>query len=243
MTSTDRAGVVLAAGFGSRLAQGAARTSLKPLTPVHGIPLFARTLQSLKLAGCSRAVVVLGHEAEAIRRAMEAAGHDLAVEYVINPRYDLANGVSVLAARDRVGEEFVLTMADHVFGPEVPPIAAAHHPAAGGAALLVDHDLGAVFDMDDATKVREEAGTIVEIGKELTAYNCVDTGLFVCTRALLTELEAVYEQRGNAPLSDGVGRLARQGRMAAVDIGRGFWQDVDTPEMLAHAERKLAELE
>jgi 1L-myo-inositol 1-phosphate cytidylyltransferase len=244
MDRLERAGLVLAAGFGSRLAQGTARTSLKPLTPVHGVPLFVRTLRSLRRAGCSRAVVVLGHAADAIRATMESALElALPVEYVTNPRFDLKNGVSVLAAREQVGEEFVLTMADHVFGRDVLEVAAAHRPAAGAASLLVDYKLDAIFDIDDATKVQAEDGKVLEIGKQLPQFNCVDTGLFVCTRALLFELEAVVRAQGDASLSDGVARLARAGKMAAIDIGGGFWQDVDTPEMLAHAERRWSELE
>jgi choline kinase len=71
-------------------------------------------------------------------------------------------------------------------------------------------------------------------------YNCVDVGVFVCTTALMDRIAEVYEKTGDASLSDGVQALANTGRMTVLDIGDGFWQDVDTPEMLAHAEKELA---
>ena len=242
-----RVGLVLAAGFGSRLAGAHRETALKPLTSVAGLPLVVRTLRGLERAGCARAVVVLGHEADAHRDGIEAAySGPLPLAFVVNARYAEPNGTSVLAARDALGGPFVLTMADHVVGDEVWDLARAHRPAPGGATLLVDRKLDAVFDMDDATKVQTDGGRVVEIGKELEAFDAVDTGVFVCTRALLDALDAEDRARsasgrGGASLSDGVRRLAADGRMAALDVGDGFWQDVDTPEMLAHAEARLRE--
>ena len=40
-----------------------------------------------------------------------------------------------------------------------------------------------------------------------------------------------------AALADGVRLMAEEERRLAVDIGEAWWQDVDTPEMLAQAER------
>lgn len=236
-----RTAVVLAAGFGSRLQAEGAR-SLKPLTPVAGVPLLQRTFQSLEVAGCSRIVVVVGYGGDEVRAAAASMEGQVAAEiaFVDNPAYELSNGVSVLAARPEVPGAFLLTMADHVFGDECMRRAAGHHPPLNGATLLVDYDIEGVFDLDDATKVREEDGHIVSIGKQITDYNCIDTGLFVCTPGLMDALQAVYDARGDASLSDGVQALARHGRMDVLDIGESFWQDVDTPEMLAEAERRLA---
>lgn len=235
-----RAGLVLAAGFGSRLAGVSDATALKPLTPVAGTPLIVRTLQSLERAGCDRAVIVLGHSADEMRAGIEGVYRGpLALTFVVNPRYDLSNGVSVLAARPHLGGPFVLTMADHVLGDEVMELARTHTPPDRGATLLVDVKLDAIFDMDDATKVCVRDGRVVEIGKQLAAYDAVDTGVFVCTDGLLDALEAVYAEHGDASLSDGALRLAGEGRMCTLDVGDGFWQDVDTPEMLAHAEAAL----
>ncbi len=239
--ATGRTGLVLAAGFGSRLAGVSDRTRLKPLTPVGGIPLVQRTLDSLALAGCGRVVIVTGFEAEAVEHAVsEAYVGPLALEFVRNPRFDLSNGVSVLAARPLLPESFVLTMADHVFGDEVMRLAGAHTPMPGGATLLVDRKLDSIFDMDDAMKVRVDGDRVVAISKHLADFNAVDTGLFVCTEGLLDAIGAVFEGKGDASLSDGVSRLAAQGLMGALDIGAGFWQDVDTPDMLAHAGHVLA---
>ncbi len=57
---------------------------------------------------------------------------------------------------------------------------------------------------------------------------------------MIERIAEVYDEHGDASLSDGVQALARDGRMAVLDIGDGFWQDVDTPEMLAYAERILS---
>ncbi|AEN73534.1 Nucleotidyl transferase [Rhodothermus marinus SG0.5JP17-172] len=239
-----RTGIVLAAGLGSRLAGARPGFQLKPLTPVAGMPLILRTLRSVALAGCREVVIVVGYHGEEVQEAVRRHYHGpLRVHFAHNPHYELQNGLSVLAARPYVKEApFLLTMADHVLGDELMALVRTHRPPADGATLLVDYRTDQIFDLDDATKVRVEDGWIVDIGKHLTDFNAIDTGVFVCTFALMDALEAVYREQGDASLSDGVRRLARARRMAALDIGDGFWQDVDTPEMLAYAERRLLEM-
>jgi choline kinase len=131
-------------------------------------------------------------------------------------------------------------MADHVFGDSVMALARMHSPPGNGATLLVDYKLDTIFDMDDATKVMAKEGRIDRIGKQLTSYNCVDTGLFVCTQGLMEAIDEVYQVQGDASLSDGVQALAAKGLMHVLDVEDGFWQDVDTPAMLAHANRMLS---
>ena len=237
----SRVGVILAAGFGSRLAGVSDETELKPLTPVAGRPLLLRTVGSLETAGCRRVVIVVGHGAGTVEAELRAVYDGTAeVIFAVNERYDLANGISVLTARPWVDGEFVLTMADHILGDELMHLAREHQPLPGGATLLVDYKLDTIFDMPDATKVQADAeGRIVRIGKQVTQFNCVDTGVFICTLALMDAIERVYAAEGDASLSHGVQALTEAGTMRVLDVGDGFWQDVDTPEMLKHAEAVL----
>lgn len=239
--SSFRTGVILAAGFGSRLAGTHDATDLKPLTPVAGTPLLIRTLNSLERAGCTRAVIVVGHGMETVEGGIrDRYDGPLSLTFAVNEHYDLQNGVSVLAAEPHLnGEPFLLTMADHVLGETLMDRARGHEPPPDGATLLVDYKLDAIFDMDDATKVRVVDDQPQAIGKRLDDYNCVDTGVFVATEGLMEALSAVYAAEGDVALSDGIQRLMMEGRMQTVDIGNGFWQDVDTPEMLNHAEKML----
>ena len=161
------------------------------------------------------------------------------VSFVENPRWELRNGLSAVAAREAIGgRAFFLSMSDHIFEAGlVAGLAAAGVPE-GGLALGVDRKLDRVFDMDDATKVRTSGGLIVEIGKDLEEFDAVDTGLFACSTGLLDALAEVSAGRadGDCSLSEGVGALASRGLAAAHDVGDGLWQDVDTPGAAAHAE-------
>ncbi|MDX1639081.1 MAG: NTP transferase domain-containing protein [Balneolaceae bacterium] len=239
-----RTGVILAAGFGSRLKGTVDDVSLKPLTPVAGVPLIHRVFASLETAGCSRIVVVLGHGHEKVKKEItEHYDGPLDLVFVYNEDYHLSNGISLLSASDYLSGEFVLTMADHIVSDSIMEKARYHSPPNDGATLMVDYKIDTIFDLDDATKVLEKDEKIVSIGKEIDRYNCIDTGVFVCTPGLLDVLEQVYREKGDASLSDGVQQLAKKGQMSVLDIEDAFWQDVDTPEMLEYAEMILLEEE
>ena len=77
------------------------------------------------------------------------------------------------------------------------------------------------------------------IGKDMEDYNCIDTGVFVGTNALLREIDKKYTRDGDASLTDGVQALARRGKMMARDIGRCYWQDVDDINMATEAKSLL----
>jgi choline kinase len=115
--------------------------------------------------------------------------------------------------------------------------------AAGDLWLCVDRRVAEVYDIDDATKVKTEDDRIVDIGKTIPEYDCIDCGVFAVNDALLDSLAAEEARRGDCSLSDGVKHLARSGRAKVADIGDAFWQDVDTPDAQQRAERELARLE
>ncbi len=231
--------IVLAAGLGSRLTEGGDITP-KPLRRVAGVPLIVRVLRTLEAAGLEDAVVVVGHCGQLIRDAVRAeVGLRLHVTFVENTDYLKKNGVSVLAAAGYIDRECVLTMSDHLYSAElVRRLLAAEIPA-DGAALAVDYDIPRCFDLDDATKVAVERGRIVRIGKELDAYDALDTGVFRIGPSLVAELSRVAELNGDASLSDGVQALSRRGVFAAVDVGEVRWIDVDTQPALERAEAML----
>lgn len=237
-----RKGLILAAGYGSRLKGSNPVTDFKPLTPIAGKPIILRTIDSLQKAGCTGIVIVLGHGHDEIKSAIANSYRgEISLEFVYNERFDLSNGVSVLSAKEYVGSEFVMTMADHILGDSVMETAKNYHPAPDSSALLVDYKIETIFDMDDATKVLTNGDQIVSIGKQISEYNCIDTGVFVCTKALLDSLQEHYQKFGDTSISDGVQDLARTGKMVTVDIKDGFWQDVDTPEMLEHVEKYFSD--
>lgn len=232
--------VILAAGMGSRIRAGGQDTP-KPLVSVGGLPLLKRAILTAERAGVERFVVILGYERELIYDVLagDEKLRDLDIEWVMHEDYLLKNGVSVLQAKPFIEGEFYLTMADHVVEPALYQALGAR-PMRGDLALAVDYKLDEVFDMDDATKVRVgQRQEILEISKELSPFDAVDTGVFRCTPALFDALDEVYAAEGDVSLSQGVKALADLDRAHVVDVGAAWWQDVDDLATRDEAERRL----
>jgi histidinol-phosphate aminotransferase len=228
--------IVLAAGMGSRLQSEVP----KPIREVSGVPLLVRVLRTLEDVGIREAVIIIGHKGDVVRRALLATpGLGLELRFVENPNYQAKNGVSLLAAKEYIDGECLLTMSDHLYSPELPRRLMSAELPAGACGLGVDRDVERCFDIDDATKVVTRAGRIVEIAKELHEYDAIDTGVFRIGPGLVREIEAVYERQGDCSLSDGVKALAAKGLFFACDVGDARWIDVDTPEAMERAEAML----
>jgi choline kinase len=228
--------LILAAGNGSRIAS-VADGGPKPLVPVCGVPLLEHVMTSAHEAGIERFVIVAGYRADLIRRWLSCrliAG--ASVTLIENPEYHKANGVSTLAARAQFNQPFLLLMSDHLFEAKTAR-ALMRQPIENDEVILaVDSKLDRIFDLEDATKVRCEGNHVVEIGKDLSRYNALDTGMFLCSPALFTCLESA-KKNADCSLSDGMRMLAQQRNLGAFDIGDGHWQDVDSPQALEHVER------
>jgi choline kinase len=184
-----------------------------------------------------RFVIVVGYRSDLIRRWFDGRWlGDISVTLVDNPEYHKQNGISALKAKDEIHENFLLLMADHIFEPATVRVLTKQPLAPREVILAVDQNIDRVFDLDDATKVRREGNLIVEIGKEISSYDALDTGMFLCSPVLFDKLQAATRD-GDCSLSDGMRELARERNLRALEIGEAHWEDVDTPEALAHAER------
>jgi len=239
MTRTREA-VILMAGEGSRL-RGSDKTVLKPFVTVAGRPLISYTLNALIHEGISTVNFVVGYESERVIAQLKPllpAGVNSS--FIENRDWRKQNGISLLSAAGYVSDPFILTMSDHVFenailnrllGSFVPDF----------LGIAVDRKLDSIFDLSDAMKVQTRKDNIIDIGKNLRNYDAIDTGMFVCPLEIFNYLKRAQSVSdvNDCSLADGIRLMARDAKVRAIDIGEAWWQDVDTPQMLQHAERQM----
>lgn len=225
------------AGTGSRL-RGSAETIAKPLIPIGGRPLISYTIESLDRAGVTTIHAVVGPNGEELAAAVgPLLPTHIRFNAISNENWRKQNGVSLLAAAGQVRSPFFLAMGDHLFQTPILETLVAEGDTTR-LNLAIDKKIDAIFDLDDAMKVRVEESRIVAIGKKLEDYNAIDTGIFVCPETIFESLRRVMKE-GDCALADGVRLMAEEGNALAIDIGDAWWQDVDTPEMLARAEEEM----
>jgi 1L-myo-inositol 1-phosphate cytidylyltransferase len=227
--------VILMAGRGSRLQAPVP----KPLVPISGRPLISHVIDCLLPAGIRKLHVVVGYESERLLAGLKPLiPSRLELHPIENPHWEKQNGISLLSVEGLVKAPFVLAMADHLFEASVLNILL-EQAKPDSLNLAVDRKIGSIFDLDDAMKVQIKNGFVTAIGKSLTSYDAIDTGLFVCSSEIFSYLNKA-RKNDDCSLADGVRLMANDEKVRAIDIGDGWWQDVDTDAMFVRAEEELS---
>ena len=230
--------LIVAAGQGARLRE---KLELKPLIPLHGIPLIQHVMDRARQAGIDRFTVVSGYRGDELRRHLYAAASrdGTHVTHVVNDDWSRANGVSVLKAEPFLDGPFLLTMCDHIVDPEIFHHLMALQPRPDGVVLAVDFNIdNPLNDPDDVTRVKTENGRIARIGKLLPEFDCYDTGVFLCTPVMFDALRE--SQLGNDDsISGAMNVLSGWNKAYVLDIGDRLWIDVDDAVALGKAEELL----
>ncbi|MGB9777317.1 MAG: NTP transferase domain-containing protein [Anaerolineae bacterium] len=224
--------VILAAGEGSRMNHPDGLP--KVLVDIGGQTLLEHVLTALAALGVREFVIVVGYRGEEIAEWIRRHRLDQrwSIQVVPNPRWPEGNASSILAARPYLrGDRFVVAMGDHLFDPQ-----------ALQGFLKVRGDFVGVFDsrpllvdIAEATKARSHRGHVVALGKDLTDFQYVDTGLFLCSRRIFPFVEECLAG-GEGTFNEVKRRWIARGHVLHIfDCQGAFWMDVDTPEDLARA--------
>lgn len=230
-------------GYGGQARlHGSNKTFLKPFVTVLGRPLISYALDALIVAGIKILHFVVGYESERmIGLVKPLIPSGVNASFIKNRDWRKQNGISLLAVAGHVGTPFLLTMSDHLFDDAmVGRLLDNFDPSLLN--ITVDRKLDSVFDLDDAMKIQTRGNKVIGIGKDLREFDAIDTGLFVCPLEMFDYLERAksHNSEDDCSLADAVRLMAGDGRVRAIDIGDSWWQDVDTPQMLQHAEEDMA---
>ena len=226
----DPIAVIVAAGRGTRLLP-LTESRPKCLVPVGGRAILDHQLDALADAGIGRTVVVAGYHADQVAAHVAAARHPVATEVIFNPFWAVASSIgSVWAARAHLDGAFLLLNGDTVFDGAVIRDALAR--VADGVALVVEPT--DAFAGDDM-RVAVRNGRVTAVAKTLDAAGAGHRSLGLIRGsagsaypAALREVVAAVDGV-HAFHHDIVDRLARTGRVAAIEVVGG-WCEIDRPE-------------
>jgi len=227
-------GVILAAGDGGRLGS-LTITCPKVLLTVNGKTLISYPIEVLAAAGISEIAIVVGYLADKVIEVLgNGSNFGVRLQYIFNPDYRGGNAISVYKARDWAqGEPIVLCMGDHLIERKLVDNLL-KNPAISNI-LCVDYAPAKHHQVDEATKVTvDSAGCIKDIGKNLTYWDALDTGVFLLTENFFQALNELVPKLGiDIEISDVVRSLLSRGhRFDTCDVSGHFWADVDTEEDL-----------
>jgi len=235
--------VILAAGRGERLLPFT-NYCPKPLTPILGKPLLEYTIETLKQAAVEDVIIVTGYLSHTIQEYFgDGSKFHLKIRYAHNPVQKNGNATSLKATQELLTEDeaFLLLMSDHLIDVNIVRKALQnieHKPL-----LCVDRRPRYLPQIKDATRVLVTSrGYITKIGKDITPWNGVDTGVFLLDSSIFEVIERAEKPTYPVTISDCIKKLTRDGKpLWACDVSKLFWLDIDTFDDVKIAELILQE--
>jgi len=226
-------GVILAAGYGSRLLPF---TSFRPkhLLPVAGKPILHRSLEYMRdFLDIHEVIIVVGYQRKAIMDYFKD-GRELGMEisYVIQ-HTDQARGLAsaVSLTQDKINKDFVLLLGDNLFSANLTKVIDLHNETNATATLHIEqHENPSRFGV-----VELDGDTVVSIEEkpENPKSNYVITGFYVLSPTIFNMIPGLKPSaRGEYELSDALQALIANGYLVKAAKIDGWRLDIGYPEDL-----------
>jgi NDP-sugar pyrophosphorylase family protein len=231
--------VVLVAGRGTRL-KSVTGDLPKPLVPLNGKALVEHVLDSLRAAGLSRFLLVVGYRHELFYAHFSS---ETSIHYALQDPVDGTGSAARLARNFAGAEPFLLMFGDIL--ADAADLRAMNQmllddPLAEAVVAVkhVDdpHQGAAVYEKDLVmTRFVEKP----PIGTSTTNWN--SAGIFVFRPSIFDELDVLpLSSRGEYEMTMALVQMLEKGRRLLVYPLRGEWRDVGRPEDLNEAIRLTA---
>ena len=229
--------VIIAAGCGSRL-EKMHKGMPKTLIEINNKRLIDDIISKIELCSINEIIIITGYRRKMLVSALNDYKKDeLQINFVYNPNWKNANGISVFCAKEYIleDEQFILLMSDHIFEQEILRQIVKTKIGKDEALLALDFKIDKIPDIDDGmkiqcTEIENPIYSIQKFGKQLSIYNAIDCGMFKFNYNLFLALEGSISKE-KCSLSDACNILAQKNKMKGLDIKYNLWLDVDTPDI------------
>ena len=232
-------GIILAAGKGSRL-NGTAGESPKCLVKAGGLTLVDRQIRALRNAGIDDIAVVVGCQADQVRRACGQG-----ITYVENSKYAQTNSMySLWMARPLLFEGFVVLNCDVLFHPVLlNDLLTSRHE---NALLLAYREADQPPFGDEEMKVQVRCGRVREMSKQMDSEDADGENLGIVkfgpdgAAELVTIMDRLVSAGNLREWAPRAFRDFAQVRPLHAIGTRGFpWIEIDFPEDYQRAVREV----
>ncbi|WP_101065645.1 glucose-1-phosphate thymidylyltransferase RfbA [Roseovarius salinarum] len=243
---TDRKGIILAGGSGTRLYPVTIGVS-KQLLPIYDKPMVYYPLSVLMLAGIREIAVITTPEDrdQFIRTLGDGSQWGLTLTYITQPSPDGLAQAFVLAEDFLAGSPSALVLGDNIFfGHGLPELMARANGDTGGATVfgyrVADPERYGVVDFDATGRVRR----IVE-KPEVPPSNYAVTGLYFVDGTAPARAKRVEPSaRGELEITELLEMYLADGQLRVETMGRGYaWLDTGTHGSLLDAGNFVRTLE
>ena len=235
---TDRKGIILAGGTGSRLFPITAAVS-KQLMPIYDKPMIYFPLSVLMLSGIREIAMITTPEDQPqfIRLMGDGSQWGLQITYIEQPSPDGLAQAYLLAEDFLDGAPSAMVLGDNIFfGHGLPDLLAAAHAQTTG---------GTVFDYRVADPERYGVvamaadGTVTQIIEkpEFPPSNYAVTGLYFLDGTAPERARSITpSERGELEITSLLQSYLSDGALTVKQMGRGYaWLDTGTHESLLDA--------
>jgi len=238
-----RKALILAAGRGRRLLP-ITKNKPKPMVSILGKPIIEYVIDTLKQASVEHLIIVIGYKYRQLRNFLgNGSRFGIKIQYSLNSDFYDGNATSLRAGQEFVEDDelFLLLMADHLIDTAI--IGKALMNSNNAPLLCVDKTPYYPPQTNDATKVLVNPESFIrDIGKDISLWNGIDTGVFLLNSKIFQIIETVAINSSHSPLtlSRCLKQMISEGNpLWACDVSGSFWLDIDTLGDLLFAEKLL----